>query len=43
MKDVVTDKVLIDGCYVECWIERYMSFDDRGHMSYSEVVLKRCD
>lgn len=43
LRECTKEKVLIDGCYVECWIERYMSFDDRGHMSYSEVVLKRCD
>ena len=43
MKDVVKDKVLIDGLWVECWIERYMTFNDKGKMSYTEAVIKRCD
>ena len=43
MRECVKDKVLIDGQWVECFIEKRMWFDDKGHMQYTEAVLKRCD
>ena len=43
LRECTKEKVLIDGRYVDCWVERRMSFNDKGKMEYTENVLARCD
>ena len=39
LRECTKEKVLIDGRYVDCWVERRMSFNDKGKMEYTENVL----
>ena len=43
IRECTREVVLIDGRYVDCYVERRMSFNDKGKMEYTEQVLKRCD
>lgn len=41
MRECTQEKVLIDGRYVDCWVEKRLSFGPRGKMEYTENVLCR--